>query len=501
MPKVVGAWLSGLYDNDRATARAARDALGLVFTTDEKVKGVWRHYHAGILEYCTNVIANESTGSLSDERQVSPDDAESKFARVIACCVLTVAHLICNPPPPFLRVRSHDFELTQHPAAELPEEDLTKQDAAYGALFANPHFWAFTHHSDPFLRKALYKFLQLTLHKRADLVSSNLEIIANALLVKGLTIAQIGSVTDLLDALLDLTRVLPEAWTTATPPKKRAAITLIQRFVARGSQSAGPGYWSKFATLVSALPAQILPTTVPGAKDLLHAIVDGICNGLEPRSHLVVAWGSYFSTCYKLLSLAEDADLTHYILDGAVYPVYAEYLLGTDPTSRTAIPYYANIICASGIAMAGVQSARIVALVNSQVWQPTKDIVLRGIKAEDDMDLKDVGQRWVELSAEIWKRTRPENPILEIVRASNVDVLITCVNSVVADSGERSDVAGVLENVLARFGDVICSVDQVAKVSRFFFCFFCASWYITRKLTPPPRRPQLCFSPKMSRCC
>lgn len=109
MPKVVGAWLSGLYDNDRATARAARDALGLVFTTEDKVKGVWRHYHGGILEYCTNVIANESTGSLSDERQVSPDDAETKFARVIACCVLTVGHLICTPPLlSFLRVRSHD---------------------------------------------------------------------------------------------------------------------------------------------------------------------------------------------------------------------------------------------------------------------------------------------------------------------------------------------------------------------------------------------------------
>lgn len=101
MPKVVGAWLSGLYDNDRATARAARDALTLVFTTSEKVKGVWRHYHTNILEYCTNVIANESTGSLSDERQVSPDDAETKFARVIACCVLTVGHLICNPPSSF----------------------------------------------------------------------------------------------------------------------------------------------------------------------------------------------------------------------------------------------------------------------------------------------------------------------------------------------------------------------------------------------------------------
>lgn len=367
-----------------------------------------------------------------------------------------------------------------HPAAELPEEDLVKQDAAYGALFANPHFWAFTHHLDPFLRKALYKFLQLTLHKRADLVSSNLEIVANALIVKAVATAQIGSVTDLLDALLDLTRVLPAAWTTVTPPKKRTAISLVQRFVVRGSQNAGPEYWTKLANLLSALPAEILPTAAPAAKDLLHAIVDGIRSGPEPRSHLVAAWGAYFSTCYKLLSLAEeeDAELTRYVLDDAVYPIYAEYLLAADPASRIALPYYAAVICASGIAMAGVQSARTVALVNTHVWQPAKDVVLRGVKAEGATSGKDVGQRWVELSAEILRRTRPENPVVEMVRASNVDVVVACVESVVADSAERSHVAGLLENMLARFGD---AVELVSFRGRRGCC--ASSWNITRILT------------------
>lgn len=365
-----------------------------------------------------------------------------------------------EPPPP----------LTQYPAAELPEEDLAKQDAIYGALSANPHFWAFTHHPDPFLRKALYKFLQLALHKRGDLVSSNLEIVANALLVKALATPQISSVTDLLDTLLDLTRVLPAAWTVATPPKKRTAITLIQRFVVRGSQTAGPEYWSKLASLLSILPAQVLPTIAPAAKDLLHAIVEGIRNGPEPRSHLVPAWGSYFSTCYKLLSLSEDPDLARYVLDDAVYPIYAEYLLCADPASRIAIPHHAAVICANGIAMAGVQSARTVALVSSQVWQPTTDVVLRGIKTEGT-SVGDLGQRWVELSAEILKRTKPENPVVEIVRASNVAVLVACVNSVVADNGTRSDVAGLLENMLTRFGDAVCAVEQVAKVSVFFMVY------------------------------
>lgn len=320
---------------------------------------------------------------------------------------------------------------------------------------------------------------------------------ANALLIKALAAAQVGSVADLLDALLDLTRVLPAAWITVTPPKKRAAITLIQRFVARGSQTAGPEYWSKLANLLSVLPAQILPTTAPAAKDLLHAVVDGIRSGPEPRSHLIAAWGSYFSTCYILLSLAEDPELTRYVLDDAVYPVYAEYLLCADPVSRIAIPHYAAVICANGIAMAGVKSARTVALVNSQVWQPATDVVLLRIKTEGT-SIADMGQRWVDLSAEILKRTRPENPVVEIVRASNVAVLVACADSVVAGNGMRSDVAGLLENVLGRFGDVVCAVEQVAKVR----CVF-APWCITRTLTWEGgvffSRPRLYFSPTASR--
>jgi hypothetical protein len=95
MPKVIGPWLTGIYDNDRGTARAAAEALRAVFTTQEKIKNVWKVYQSAILEYCTNVVTNETVNSLSDERQVSHDEAEAKFARVIATCIHTVGHLIC----------------------------------------------------------------------------------------------------------------------------------------------------------------------------------------------------------------------------------------------------------------------------------------------------------------------------------------------------------------------------------------------------------------------
>lgn len=95
MPKVIGPWLAGIYDNDRGSARAAAEALKAVFTTQEKISTVWKAYQPAILEYCTNVITNETVNSLSDERQVSPAEAEAKFARVIATSVRAVGHLIC----------------------------------------------------------------------------------------------------------------------------------------------------------------------------------------------------------------------------------------------------------------------------------------------------------------------------------------------------------------------------------------------------------------------
>ncbi len=94
MPKLVGAWLSGLFDNDRPVAKAARESLNQVFRTEEKMRALWRIFQTTILEYASNAILHETVQSLSDERTVSPDDAEAKYTRVIGCSILVVTELL-----------------------------------------------------------------------------------------------------------------------------------------------------------------------------------------------------------------------------------------------------------------------------------------------------------------------------------------------------------------------------------------------------------------------
>lgn len=95
MPRIIGAWLAGLYDNDRLVTRAANEAFTQVFPGDGgKQKAVWKVYQPSILGYCKDAILKESIRTLSDERTTSPDDAEAKYARVVGSAILVVTNLL-----------------------------------------------------------------------------------------------------------------------------------------------------------------------------------------------------------------------------------------------------------------------------------------------------------------------------------------------------------------------------------------------------------------------
>ena len=97
MPKLVGAWSAGLYDNDRPVAKAARDSFRQVFPTQEKISAIWRVYQFPILEYSRDAILRETVQTLSDERTVSPDDAEAKYARVVGTSISVITNMLGEP--------------------------------------------------------------------------------------------------------------------------------------------------------------------------------------------------------------------------------------------------------------------------------------------------------------------------------------------------------------------------------------------------------------------
>lgn len=89
IPHVIGAWLAGLYDNEKPVFLAAQESFMCVFTTDEKRQSVWKIYQSSILDFVEDAILVQTPSTLSDERSVNPDDARAKHSRVAA----TASHL------------------------------------------------------------------------------------------------------------------------------------------------------------------------------------------------------------------------------------------------------------------------------------------------------------------------------------------------------------------------------------------------------------------------
>lgn len=94
MPQIIGAWVAGVFDSDKAVSKSAQDSFRIAFTSEEKLNGVWKIYQAEIAIFCQDFFEGESPNTLSDERSTSPDDAYNKFSRTLAATILTLAHLI-----------------------------------------------------------------------------------------------------------------------------------------------------------------------------------------------------------------------------------------------------------------------------------------------------------------------------------------------------------------------------------------------------------------------
>ncbi|THD00457.1 hypothetical protein EYZ11_000021 [Aspergillus tanneri] len=143
LPKAVGPWLAGIYDNDRPVHLSALESFTRVFSTDEKRKNVWKIYQTSILDFVDDVILQQTPQTLSDERTVKPDDAEAKYARVVGTGILLFNRIIGNST----------------------HEDLEKDLTTVKNLLTSKSLWALCYHEDPFVRRSIYTLIRSAVAK------------------------------------------------------------------------------------------------------------------------------------------------------------------------------------------------------------------------------------------------------------------------------------------------------------------------------------------------
>jgi len=419
MPKIVGPWLCGLFDSDRVSAKETRESLLKVFKGEEKLNSIWKAYQNAILEFCKTTMTTESVYSLSDERWVVPDDAEAKFARVMATCCLAVAHLIST-------------------------QELEHLDESYEALLREKTLWTFAFHPDPFLRRAVYKLLQDALEKRPQWISSNLDMVSTALIMKASAKFEAPSVNAYLEALVALTKQFPEAWTLAKPSKKKTALTQFVYFVEQGSQLAPPSYWDQVSSVLVLLPKEIF-SEKESARNMLNGILSGIKAGPEPRTHVMAAWSCFWDVCYRFLELQLAwPGFDDFILQQSIFQVYEGYIAGIKPKERYIISQddgVAAAVCGNGLVRLDRLGKDIATKVLNDVWKKVEGLAVNIVKAEradtteNGASLRKCGEAWTRLVAGVLKELPKNGVVYEAVVKSNVAILAELVESILATNG------------------------------------------------------------------
>jgi hypothetical protein len=314
MPSVVGAWLAGAYDSDKVVARAASEALSQVFTTQEKRQAVWKAYQDPLLEFSRNVFDKESPQTLSDERSVSPDEANAKYFRVVTSAVGLLSNLL----------------------ADLKEEDFKKNETQYTEILQDKKLWDKALSDDVTVRRSMHKMLRNLLQSPQIKSCLDLALLSGIYITKGVDSDQFGSAGYYLEALLALTASDPTIWTDQWKDKKQPS-SRLRALVKRGSQGAALNYWSSVLKLFRSIPVAAFPTDPDKAREVIKAFHSGITRKEEPTPYIAEGLKAYVQVA-TIVSAALPEDARASFLHDSVLPLFSQYLSPKVENAKWNIP-------------------------------------------------------------------------------------------------------------------------------------------------------------------
>ncbi|KAI0161086.1 hypothetical protein GGR52DRAFT_562845 [Hypoxylon sp. FL1284] len=309
VPKIVGSWLAGTFDRDKAVSRAATEGSSSFLTTPEKVTQFWKRCQSQILEYASDAL-KETPSTLSDERSTNADDAEAKYHRVLGSSLALVLNLL----------------------QKLDLSDFEKCQDMYDQFFEQDKVWASVTTNDAVVRRLSSQLLSVCLEKRSDRIGADLARLSKTFVGGGLKSSQTGSTADYIGALTQLTVQHPTTWTSEYRGKKSLA-SRLKSFLEKGSQGSTSKFWASLNSLLEVIPAGILPETLDGARGFLKSMRLGVTSREEPRSNAVDGWSTYLNTARRFISKAQSGEDRVRLAQESIFPLVSHYLYPTPETS------------------------------------------------------------------------------------------------------------------------------------------------------------------------
>lgn len=455
MPASIVSWLAGLYDNDKSVSRAANESFYKIFNSEEKRRHVWRLYQSSILEYAQDVINKETANTLSDERTVSPDDAYAKYSRVVGAAIMMVNNLLEN----------------------TPDTGLEKGQVLIDALLNEENVWKLATHADPFVRRALYRLLVVSLAKNKDALDP--AMISAHTLTSGLHANQSGSAFDYAKAIAILSVELPDVWISHyTGTGKNSARTRLCHFLERGSQGGPPEFWSHISILLKCLPTTILVDDLAAANKIeddsrsyssvLRAIHEGLNSKDEARANQGAAWNTYLEASELVqVSLSEMKDKQRFYR-ASVLPILAQYIVPSAEQSRWTVvgPQQRNVLVHASLqALSGAPQAF------EEVWHSLSAKIVEDTKLSLPEQSKEYSKsqdtiasetdRWYRLQAFLLEEDAAGS-ILPILQKNTPDEVVSALSVLKVRNGKPYGAAISIDNSMRQVPDLVLR-DDTAK--------------------------------------
>ncbi|KAL4806594.1 hypothetical protein BDV18DRAFT_137864 [Aspergillus unguis] len=455
LPKVVGAWLAGVYDNDKPVHQSAVESITRVFSTDEKRNAVWKVFQSSILDFVDDVILQQTPLTLSDERTVKPEDAEAKYARVAGTAILLFNRILGNT------------------TREERQNDIAKIEGILGSK----SLWTFCYHEDPFVRRSIYILVRTVISGEPE--ELDWRLVSAALMGKSLHITQLGSSSDLSEALLHVTSARPQIWTDDYSGKTSSSKRLLQ-YIRKGSQGSPGLFWSNIYQLLQLVPIQTLAKFDPNspsdevigissATALLEAIHEGLSSREEPPQNRTLGWKIYVETAMWLAQGLNDQD-TFKLLHEQLSPLIIQHVKPEQEGNRWSLPRQSSeAICTEYLTALFSFGYEV---TFNELWTKLSDDLIEAVRLSSPEQSKDFKSsqdavcyqsgRLFSLEASLLSRLADQDiepKALHTLENLNLGLLHSCLEVLRARNGKPYGATAVVEEVVRR-------VPQIAQHSQ-----------------------------------
>jgi hypothetical protein len=431
-PKIIGAWIAGLYDRDRSASAAAESTLMSFAKEDtQRVTRLKSAYQAAILEYAQTAL-KETLDTLSDERTMTREDMLEKFHRVISSSLNLIFTLLNS----------------------LEEDEISKEKERYEAIFSG-ELWTYISCDDSHVRTSAAQLLTMCVEKQPAIVEANLQLIGQNFIMESLRVSQLSSATLLLDALASLSRRYPQVWALKYKGKK-APPELLLKFVEQGPHGCNELYWKALSKFTKYCPKDIIFPDLGASNFFLEKLTTSITKRPLRVEQATAAWECCIDILELLLSWTPPGASSIKLCETAVFPILESWLFRTTGTRSNDNPLAMATSLRVYTICAGVQGEesnavfakffqgladRLNQQISTSLPQQSQDYV----KSQDAV--ADTGRRWFRFLEATSQSAREEH--CRYVLEPSYGILQNALSTIETRGGKPYSAAATVDTALS----------------------------------------------------